>query len=583
MKPETKVFSCAAARWHMQSGEDALWARKRFAPPVRTRLGILLSVLAIMMVGSISYAQIAQISAGNEHTCAVTESGGAKCWGANYTGELGNGAYSLRSLTPTDVVGLTSSVRSIAAGSGHACALTTEDGVKCWGNNAWGQLGNSSLIESSNRPVDVVGLASGVESISANDYFTCAVLRSGGVKCWGNNRSGQLGDASAVYASRVPVDVKGLSMPVVAVALGGDHACALSSAGGVKCWGYNAAGQIGGGLHYSLAPVDVAGATSGVAGIAAGREHTCLVTTSGAVKCWGSNHAGQLGDGTENNLSRSPVAVTGLGSGVVAIAAGGKHSCAVSSLGGVTCWGTIYQVDESAVRVPAAVANLSTGVQSISAGYEHNCVLMNGGSAKCWGFNSYGVVGDNTENNLRKVPVAVVGLASSVNPAPNAIMVQYRYMPLDYYFMTSRDSDKVILDWATDWRRTGPSFYVLTNREIGSSPITRFYFDQVAKNQSRGSHFYTLSPSEVAAVQALNPSNVPAPGKPVNEGVDSYAYLPSASGTCAPGLLPVYRLFRGNSRFPDDPNHRFTTDFADYNDFLARGWDGEGVKFCVPQ
>ena len=105
----------------------------------------------------------------------------------------------------------------------------------------------------------------------------------------------------------------------------------------------------------------------------------------------------------------------------------------------------------------------------------------------------------------------------------------------------------------------------------------------MAKNKSRGSHFYTLLPSEVAAVQALNPSNSPAPGKPVNEGIDSYAYLPSASGTCATGLLPVYRLFRGNARFPDDPNHRFTTDLADYNDFVGRGWDGEGVKFCVPQ
>ena len=155
--------------------------------------------------------------------------------------------------------------------------------------------------------------------------------------------------------------------------------------------------------------------------------------------------------------------------------------------------------------------------------------------------------------------------------------------PFDYYFVTSRDSEKALLDAAAGWHRTGKTFSVLVNKESGSSPITRFFFDQIALGKSRGSHFYTLSPQEVAAVQALNPTNQPAPGKPVNEGVDSYAYPPSASGICATGQVPVYRLFRGNARFPDDANHRFTTELFAYNNFIAAGWDGEGVKFCVPQ
>lgn len=162
-------------------------------------------------------------------------------------------------------------------------------------------------------------------------------------------------------------------------------------------------------------------------------------------------------------------------------------------------------------------------------------------------------------------------------------MVEYSYAPLDYYFITSRDSDKALLDVGAGWSRTGKSFSVLANNDVDSRPITRFYFDQIAKNKSRGSHFYTLLPEEVAAVQALNPTNQPAPGKPVNEGVDSYAYLPSASGTCSSGQVRVYRLFRGNARFPDDPNHRFTTELSTYNSFVTAGWDGEGVKFCVPQ
>ena len=116
--------------------------------------------------------------------------------------------------------------------------------------------------------------------------------------------------------------------------------------------------------------------------------------------------------------------------------------------------------------------------------------------------------------------------------------------------------------------------------------LTRFYFDQVARGGSRGSHFYTLLDSEKALLHAQNRTNAALPKKPFDEGIDSYAYSPvaggSVAGACAAGLVPVYRLFRGNLRFPDDPNHRFTTDRALYDSFVAQGWNGEGVTFCVP-
>lgn len=162
-------------------------------------------------------------------------------------------------------------------------------------------------------------------------------------------------------------------------------------------------------------------------------------------------------------------------------------------------------------------------------------------------------------------------------------MAEFRQTSLNYYFITSRDSEKHLLDGAAEWSRTGQSFLVLANSEVGSSPIARFYFDKVARNETRGSHFYTALPDEVTAVQSLNPLNQSAPGKPVNEGIDSYAYQPGTLGTCAAGQAPVYRLFRGGMRFPDDPNHRFTTDLSLYNSFVALGWAGEGIKFCVPQ
>lgn len=171
-------------------------------------------------------------------------------------------------------------------------------------------------------------------------------------------------------------------------------------------------------------------------------------------------------------------------------------------------------------------------------------------------------------------------------PAPAIKTVtEYYNAKFDYYFTTSSDIDKATLNALPDWALTGKSFKTLASADAAARPLTRYYFDQIAKNRSRGSHFYTLLDEEVSALNALNPGNTNAPRLPINEGVDSYAYLPAVQGvggSCSAGLVPVYRLFRGNVRFPDDPNHRFTTDKAIYDDFVSRGWDGEGVKLCVP-
>ena len=164
-------------------------------------------------------------------------------------------------------------------------------------------------------------------------------------------------------------------------------------------------------------------------------------------------------------------------------------------------------------------------------------------------------------------------------------LTEYIYSPLNYYFLTSRDADKAALDALPGWARTGQSFSARSFADPGALGISRYYFDQIAKNQTRGSHFYTLVNSEKAALSELNPNNLSLSRLPVNEGIDSYAFAPvteGVGGSCAAGQTPVYRLFRGQVRFPDDPNHRFTTSLALYNQFVALGWDGEGVKLCAP-
>jgi len=201
-----------------------------------------------------------------------------------------------------------------------------------------------------------------------------------------------------------------------------------------------------------------------------------------------------------------------------------------------------------------------------------------------------------THEGFAKVPgtpffIATGGrgaLIAKVDPAAaittQVTVTEYFHAQLNYYFMTSRASEKALLDAVPAWSKTGATFKMLANPEPAVSGNVRFYFDKVAKNSTRGSHFYTINAADIASLTALNPTNANTPQKPVNEGVDSYAYRPTGSGvnaTCPAGTVPVYRLLRG-ARFPDDPNHRFTTSLSVYNQFVTQGWDGEGVNFCAP-
>jgi len=360
-----------------------------------------------------SSARLTQISAGTYHTCALTSDGGVKCWGSNGDGQLGDGTDESR-LTPVDVKGLTSKVTRISTGFTHTCALTSDGGVKCWGWNSSGQLGDGT-DESRLTPVDVKGLTSKVTRISGGTYHTCALTSDGGVKCWGWNPFGALGDGTTKDRF-TPVDVKGLTSNVTQISVGGGHTCALASDGGVKCWGYNGGGELGDDTFEDrFTPVDVKGLTSGVTQISGGTYHTCALTSDGGVKCWGENPFGQLGDGTTKDRF-TPVDVKGLTSKVMQISAGYAHTCALTSDGGVKCWGdnsggALGDGTDEDRSTPVDVKGLTSKVTQISAGGKHTCALTSDGGVKCWGENPFGQLGDGTTTG-RSTPVDVMGLTS---------------------------------------------------------------------------------------------------------------------------------------------------------------------------
>jgi alpha-tubulin suppressor-like RCC1 family protein len=350
------------------------------------------------------------VSLGFQHGCAVTSAGGVKCWGQIGAGQLGDGKTSQPDQAvpaPVDVVGLSAGMVAIAAGGYHSCALSKAGGVKCWGRNSYGQLGNDST-ENSAVPVDVVGLASGAVEIQAGINHTCAKLADGTLQCWGSNRWGELGDGtgsmSADSDAKTPRTLSALG-PVGSFSLGEGSTCAVTSAGSAQCWGDNSSGQLGTGTQEdALTPAQVVGLEAGVAQISMSGSFACAVTMGGTAKCWGENTSSQLGDDTTQR-ALTPVDVLGL-TNVKVIQAGYVHTCALTADATVKCWGS----DENGQvgtdhtgneRTPFQVPSLS-GVVQLSTHSSTNCVVLSSpATIKCWGTNSYGELGNDGGSKSR--------------------------------------------------------------------------------------------------------------------------------------------------------------------------------------
>jgi len=383
---------------------------------------------------------VTAIAAGDVHTCVLLSDGKAQCWGFNFFGQLGNGT-NIDSLTPVTVLRspggppLTGIV-GLAAGEHHTCALLSSGRSMCWGYNGNGQLGDGTTTDSP-TPVTVRSpqggpALQGIRAIAIDDGLSsCAVLTSGQARCWGNNAFGQLGDGT-LTDSPLPVTV--MSAPggralsnITQIAPGQSHTCARLGNGQARCWGNNAFGELGDGTTTdSPTPVTVLSAPGGpaltdVTSVGAGFIHSCALLGSGQARCWGFNDFGSLGDGT-TTTSPSPVAVIGAQggpplTGITSLATGAYHACAKLGTGQTRCWGdNIFGALGDGTRagptpVPTTVlssvdGSAFTGVSSLSAGSIHTCARMTNGRARCWGGNAVGQLGDGTmEDRLVPVPV----------------------------------------------------------------------------------------------------------------------------------------------------------------------------------
>jgi alpha-tubulin suppressor-like RCC1 family protein len=386
------------------------------------------------------------VTTGSKHTCGVTPSGVAYCWGNNSSGQLGNGTMT-DSMTPVAVSGGLS-FSSVSAGGNQTCGVASFDPTSqagspmyCWGDNSSGQLGNGTTTNSAVPSLVAGGLV--FSDVSVGGKHVCGDAASASAYsayCWGDNSFGQLGNGTTTNSSfPVPVTPPA-SDPnlgifyggVVLVSAGSSHTCGRANGndGFVTlatqgCWGDNSFGQLGNGTTTKSTVISTLYTNFEPFLVIAGTHFTCSTNFPAyPTACWGNNAVGQLGNGTTTN-STVPVIIAG--AKFASIGLGGMHACGIVSSSTGTpfsfanCWGdnSFGQLGNGTTTNSAAPTPVALDLDfaMVSAGGSHTCAITSnsipgsptaGGAVYCWGDNTNGQLG-NSWTTSSSVPVNVAG------------------------------------------------------------------------------------------------------------------------------------------------------------------------------
>jgi len=387
-----------------------------------------------------SYIIGSLLSAGINHSLAVTPDGQLWSWGYNYYGQLGSGT-NVNGLYPVQVNGV-SGLRSVAAGELHSVICKNDGTVWACGRNYTGQLGIATNYQSSTANALFVQIPNltGFVSVSAGDYHTLALKGDGTVWAWGDNSYGKLGDGTTT-SRYTPMQVQGLDH-IIAVSAGNSHSVALKDDGSVWGWGYNGYGQLGVGTYNNYTSPVCLGTIRDVIEISCGSNFTVALKADGTVYAWGNGGSGQLGAGGDIYSSYVPIQVPGL-TRIVQVAAGQNHTVALKSDGTVWGWGgnqygQLGQGNSGSDtnQFSPVLINGLNGITAISAG-NNTLAFRNDGTVWAFGNNQYGQLGNNSTTKSN-VPVAVEYIATAP-AAPSGL--QGSFVSKTYHLTWTDNSD----------------------------------------------------------------------------------------------------------------------------------------------
>jgi alpha-tubulin suppressor-like RCC1 family protein/endonuclease/exonuclease/phosphatase family metal-dependent hydrolase len=332
------------------------------------------------------------VSAGGQSACEVRADTSLWCWGNAAYGQVGDGQTKDR-INPQQIGTL--GWGSVSASGSTACGIRLDQTLWCWGMNHRGQLGIGDAPRQL-APVQVAPLQR-FASVATGWLNTCAIAIDTSLWCWGDNSRGQVGvgDTKTRYT---PTLVS--STGWTSVTVGGYYACGTRSDGGASCWGQNSFGQLGTGVTTnSTVPAAVTGALAWQR-LDAGWATTCGLTTTGAAYCWGLNDLGQVGSAGPNTAS--PRLVEG-STTWQSVTVGDSFGCGVTTSSEATCWGSnrYGQLGDGQASLRGVSSKVSGTWHSVDAGWYSVCARPVDGPSVCWGNNERGQLGrgDRTNRN----------------------------------------------------------------------------------------------------------------------------------------------------------------------------------------